>query len=320
MPIPDDPRIRERELQLGAIAEEILAKEHGLWNYETDEREMSGEFGISPEQFGPWFDASRAINMALIDRAWRRMEAYGGASEPWHENRQTLLDQSIRVVDPDGAPATRGDFVERGEVYLARAEETMGLTGSGAAQRRAAILTRMKEAEMGLLGSIAKAAKGASDIAVALAPGIEAGVEAAAAITGAITPVQQAAFPLVAAGPLAVTPYVAPGGALTLPQASALTVGAIGAQQAGLLGELGEVLLPKGLEPYLGLGGDVSSDAFIPTGGRYRPSTTIEMQNPLTGKTHYWRHLGRPVLWSSDYAACKRVKKVASKARSRRPR
>lgn len=39
--------------------------------------------------------------------------------------------------------------------------------------------------------------------------------------------------------------------------------------------------------------------------------------NPVTGKPTWFRPAGRPILWSSDLSACRRVRKVAGRARRR---
>ena len=40
----------------------------------------------------------------------------------------------------------------------------------------------------------------------------------------------------------------------------------------------------------------------------------------VNGKQHHFKPAGRPILWSSDLSACKRVSKVARRARRARPR
>lgn len=39
------------------------------------------------------------------------------------------------------------------------------------------------------------------------------------------------------------------------------------------------------------------------------------MANPVTGRLTWFRPAGRPVLWSSDLTSCRRVKKIAARAR-----
>lgn len=43
-------------------------------------------------------------------------------------------------------------------------------------------------------------------------------------------------------------------------------------------------------------------------------------QNPVSGQDTWFRPAGRPILWSGDLGACKRVSKVARRARRARPR
>jgi len=47
-----------------------------------------------------------------------------------------------------------------------------------------------------------------------------------------------------------------------------------------------------------------------------RPMRTIIAINPGTGKPEFWEHKGRPILYTSDLRAAKRVRKIARRARS----
>jgi hypothetical protein len=56
------------------------------------------------------------------------------------------------------------------------------------------------------------------------------------------------------------------------------------------------------------------SPGFRPTSAG--ASAVLHQQvNPVTGRATWFRPAGKPVLWSSDLSACKRVKKVATRAR-----
>lgn len=50
-----------------------------------------------------------------------------------------------------------------------------------------------------------------------------------------------------------------------------------------------------------------------------RARSTFEVVNPCTGSTVFYRNMGRPLLWSGDLTAARRVRKAASKARRSRP-
>lgn len=56
-------------------------------------------------------------------------------------------------------------------------------------------------------------------------------------------------------------------------------------------------------------------------GSPFRPtmagaaSKTFVIPNPVTGKATWFRPAGRPILWSGDLTVCKRVKRVARRAR-----
>ena len=61
---------------------------------------------------------------------------------------------------------------------------------------------------------------------------------------------------------------------------------------------------------------------FNPVGARAQsPRSLIMVPNPSTGKPTFFRHAGRPIMFSGDRALCKRVEKIARRAgrpRSRR--
>lgn len=46
-----------------------------------------------------------------------------------------------------------------------------------------------------------------------------------------------------------------------------------------------------------------------------RPVPMVMQLNPQTGQPAYWRHVGRPILFSGDLAACRRVERVARRAK-----
>lgn len=81
---------------------------------------------------------------------------------------------------------------------------------------------------------------------------------------------------------------------------------------AGLgLGEL--------MESFQGGGGGAAGGTpmFKPTQAGYT-AQTFRAQNPSTGQDVFFRPAGRPILWSSDLSACKRVKKIARRAYRKR--
>jgi hypothetical protein len=53
---------------------------------------------------------------------------------------------------------------------------------------------------------------------------------------------------------------------------------------------------------------------YVPTaaGARAQPFVSA---NPITGKLTWFKPAGRPILWSGDLTACKRVSRIASRAR-----
>lgn len=50
---------------------------------------------------------------------------------------------------------------------------------------------------------------------------------------------------------------------------------------------------------------------------RVHPVREITERNPMTGRIETWRHMGRAVLFSGDFACAKRVAKIARRAKSR---
>ena len=100
--------------------------------------------------------------------------------------------------------------------------------------------------------------------------------------------------------------------------------------EAAMPGHGGEmVVLPGGsiaggLAEFAGLGMGVSQLAMLPPGIAFRPSMAglrarreLTAINPLTGSISVFRNMGRPVLYTGDFAAAKRVRRVASRARRR---
>ncbi len=104
--------------------------------------------------------------------------------------------------------------------------------------------------------------------------------------------------------------------------------GSPGFQQAGL-----SALVPsiaRQLPSFLGgLAGGAVIDQFVGGGGGggtppFRATMQgaraqfFRTQNPATGQDVWFRPAGRPLLWSGDLTACKRVKKIARKASRKR--
>lgn len=70
-----------------------------------------------------------------------------------------------------------------------------------------------------------------------------------------------------------------------------------------------------------GGGGIINApQVFNQTQGGYRAKSFFAVPNPMTGNLSYFRNAGRPILFSGDLSACKRVNKVASRARRASPR
>lgn len=87
--------------------------------------------------------------------------------------------------------------------------------------------------------------------------------------------------------------------------------GAPGTQGGGLGGEL--------MERLRGAAGGLPT-MYRYGGQRITPVREIQAQNPETGKIGVWKYMGRPILYTGDLAACKRVSRVARRVARRRPR
>lgn len=80
----------------------------------------------------------------------------------------------------------------------------------------------------------------------------------------------------------------------------------------------GGIALPGGTDydlpgADLGFGDPMSTALWRQTGTGYRQLATAVIPSP-DGKLGFWKAAGRPVLFSGDLAACKRVQRVASRA------
>jgi len=53
---------------------------------------------------------------------------------------------------------------------------------------------------------------------------------------------------------------------------------------------------------------------FVPTMAGARAQAFVS-PNPITGKLTWFRPAGKPILWTSDLTACRRVGKIARRAR-----
>jgi len=100
-----------------------------------------------------------------------------------------------------------------------------------------------------------------------------------------------------------------------------------GVQQASLGGIAGGLLrqLPGALG---GLAVGAGIDAALSSGGAMTPmfrqgmagarAQFFRTTNPISGQDTWFRPAGRPLLWSGDLTACKRVNKIARRAKRKR--
>lgn len=59
---------------------------------------------------------------------------------------------------------------------------------------------------------------------------------------------------------------------------------------------------------------------FRQTSAGLRARSLVEVVNPITGKKSWYRNVGRPILFSGDLRSCRRVRKIAGRARRARGR
>lgn len=90
--------------------------------------------------------------------------------------------------------------------------------------------------------------------------------------------------------------------------------GTVMRQIPGIVGGLGLGAVVEGLTDFGGGGGTPMFRATM-AGARAQFFRTT---NPNTGQDTWFRPAGRPILWSGDLSACKRVNKVARRARRKR--
>jgi len=99
-------------------------------------------------------------------------------------------------------------------------------------------------------------------------------------------------------------------------QTAGLT-GAIAPLVRQLPGIVGGFLGAGAFDALTGGGGGSVTPMFRPTMAGVR-AQSFRATNPVTGQDVFFRPAGKPILWSSDLSACKRVQKVAKRARRKR--
>ena len=78
----------------------------------------------------------------------------------------------------------------------------------------------------------------------------------------------------------------------------------------------GAIATGVGLAQLFGGGGACPTDPFASGGSSVRAQTFVAA-HPETGRAVWFKPAGRPILWSGDLSACRRVRKVAGRARRR---
>lgn len=85
-------------------------------------------------------------------------------------------------------------------------------------------------------------------------------------------------------------------------------------RQANVLGGLGSVI-GGGLGALALTGGGSCPSLFRPSSSSVRPASLVIAEHPETGAPVFFKNAGRPILFSSDLSAAKRVNKLAMRAR-----
>jgi len=103
------------------------------------------------------------------------------------------------------------------------------------------------------------------------------------------------------------------GLALALPGGAAIA--------RGLGRGLGALGIAGGLEQLFGGGNGMDEVGFFQaTMGGVRVKSTVMLRHPISGQPVFFKHAGRPILFSGDLRTCKRVNKIAARARRSRGR
>lgn len=90
---------------------------------------------------------------------------------------------------------------------------------------------------------------------------------------------------------------------------------------AGIALGVGSALLGEGIGSLFGNGNGVGSAAFRQTTGGVRANRSFHLPHPVTGEDVFFGSLGRPLLFTRDMSAAKKVDRLARRARrSRRGR
>lgn len=106
-------------------------------------------------------------------------------------------------------------------------------------------------------------------------------------------------------------PATMPGGMSFLPTAG--TLGSIGR----VLGGLGVGAAGAGIADWLMGNNGCSSSPFTTGNTNGVRATAFMAAHPVTGKPVWFRPAGRPLLWSGDLSAARRVRRIAGRARRR---
>jgi hypothetical protein len=98
--------------------------------------------------------------------------------------------------------------------------------------------------------------------------------------------------------------------------AGARAAGGVIARNPVIAGTVGGVLAGEALDSFQASGG--GGQFFRATAAGASPISLVMLPNPVTGKPTFFKHAGRPILFSGDLTAAKRVNKLASRARRKR--
>lgn len=178
------------------------------------------------------------------------------------------------------------------------------------------------ESILPLLALGAQFGGGGAAAPVQLAPNYGGTPTSSAALLGmgAVAP----RVPLPVSSPIPFSPTT---GATTMPTLPAVSTAPYVAP-AGTLGTMADWATTPVLN-YLFQGGGAAGgagaiisapEAFVSTPAGSRARSFFAAQNPSTGRITWFRNAGRPILWSADLRACKRVNRVAARARRASPR
>lgn len=109
-------------------------------------------------------------------------------------------------------------------------------------------------------------------------------------------------------------PQSMPGGSSFLPTTVARSIPSIVRGVGGVLAGAG---IGAGISELFGGGGACPTEPFGQAAASGVRAQHFVVAHPVTGRAVWFKPAGKPILWSGDLSACRRVRKIAGRARRR---